>query len=189
MEDRKIELLVKIEEEDYVRINYNFCMRKVKKSFKQLEGMAIFFIFGCLILTAAFIAFSLGTIATQVAHSVNHTREFPFRFVIFLAIVTIFIIIIQRNIKKASRKTYQNNKIIHIEQKYIFSGEGIQISSECTNAKLPWDRVERVEINKYAYEVFYTINQAYLIPKRIFKDSNEENCFKEMLNFNLPGER
>lgn len=90
----------------------------------------------------------------------------------------------ERRVKKVLREG--NNENIYIKRKIVLSDEGILEKSSIGESYLNWDKVGKIEeTNEYIY-VYISSVSAHIIPKRVFKDKNEEEMFiRELSKHNV----
>jgi hypothetical protein len=79
------------------------------------------------------------------------------------------------------RKMPDENGEILGEKTYIFSDDGLKQISENSESFTKWNGIKSIEENKKYIFLFVDKIAAYIIPKKVFKDSNEINIFLDFV--------
>lgn len=80
-----------------------------------------------------------------------------------------------RRVKKMLKEG--NNDNIYIKRMIILSDKGILEKSDLGESNISWDKVGKVEETEENIYIYISSMSAHIIPKRVFKDKNEEQVF------------
>lgn len=162
-----MELQVRLEYEDY----YKFNKECFKKTFK--------------------IAFIVWGVATVIAvHDffvkVSSSAKVNVYSLILVGGAILLFMLFFLSIKSNTKKIFESDAVIKLTYTYQISDDMIEVTSERGYLKLSWQDINRVIFCKSFYAFFTSATQAYIIPKRVFKNNNEEQRLVQIILRCLP---
>ena len=85
------------------------------------------------------------------------------------------------------RRYFRGDPKYREEYNLTFSDDGIQFKTQNINSSIRWSLYTRVIENDSFYIMVYgkNIHSLSIIPKRVFRDSQQETSFREMLRRNI----
>lgn len=183
-----MELNVKINLDDYQDFNKHYVLREFKSKFKGFNNLIVKYV---LLFFAILIVVSIFGISDNSVIEQDASKKSYFPVSIFIALIVILCIVVafRIGIRKSSKKYYESNALLGVEHKYLFCDDYIEISSENGYSKISWDKVYRVEVFKNYYGFFISNKEVFIIPKRIFRDFDEEKEFQNNIKWNKVGQR
>lgn len=67
-----------------------------------------------------------------------------------------------------------------------FSAEGIHFRTAHIDSQLQWSMYSRTLVDAHSYVLYYGANQFTVIPRRVFRSSEEQRLFDELLARHVP---
>jgi hypothetical protein len=67
-----------------------------------------------------------------------------------------------------------------------FSAEGIHFRTAHIDSQLQWSMYSRALVDSHSYVLYYGANQFTVIPRRVFRSSEEQRLFDELLAKHVP---
>lgn len=157
--ENNIKVDVKIELDDYIHSN-KIHMDKNNKTFKYVHTACMVCIFYSVI------------IALNVI--VGNGAAVPgFMYIAAPAIPLFYFIGLPMLSKSAARKAMESNRLLRNTQYYTFDSVGIEVSSVSGNAFIRWSDLYKTYEDKKMFALYISMQEAYVIPKRCFTNSND----------------
>jgi YcxB-like protein len=85
----------------------------------------------------------------------------------------------------STKRQLASNKSLNQEHHYIFSYDGIVITTATSSSRTGWDIFREAFETKHNFILFISLNQMYIIPKRCFQQDNQIEQFKAILKDKL----
>jgi hypothetical protein len=88
----------------------------------------------------------------------------------------------------APRRYFRGDRRLHDRHEMFFTEEGITVKSRQAEVRLAWSLYTRVIEGEQFFCLVYGegIRTGTIIPKRAFRDRQDENAFRELLSRHLP---
>ena len=67
-----------------------------------------------------------------------------------------------------------------------FSAEGIHFRTKHIDSQLQWNLYSRALVDAHSYVLYYGANQFTVIPRRVFRSSEEQRLFDQLLDKHVP---
>lgn len=80
---------------------------------------------------------------------------------------------------------YKNTSKFHEAYTLIFSEDAIYFKTDSIDSELQWDVYSELWHNDNFYYLIQGVRMYTLIPKRVFKDSDEQEAFEELVQSKL----
>lgn len=143
----------KLEEQDFIKANFNFFWGKWQNKLLLLVCFVIVFLGGWLV------------IMTGIRDvTMNH----------FYFLVPVLIpVILPLTIWFQSKKTYANLQEFQRNYRYVFTTTGYQVQDEKSSSQMTWESIQKVEETKEAFHLFFRKNLFSIVPKKHIEDSED----------------
>ena len=87
---------------------------------------------------------------------------------IFYIVLTVSFLLSPRRLKKIWLKQYNSNKLLHKEQTYTITPDGIEGFSDNGFTNLKWNDLHAFKETKECFMIFLSDRQVYYLPKKYF---------------------
>jgi hypothetical protein len=136
-------------------------------------------------LTAFLLLFSVGMMVFAFAQPAQDWRN------TFLIIGVVFLLITLGSlglerivVKQMAKQVFRDSPHVRYPQTYAFEDENLTITGELFDANLKWQALLEAAETDTDFFLFITKDQAYILPKRVFK-ANEEPLLRSFLKNKL----
>jgi tetratricopeptide (TPR) repeat protein len=97
-------------------------------------------------------------------------------------VFTIMFVLIFVSLYFVSKKSFKNDKLIQKEHDYLFSADGIKISSVNSTLDVKWDELFKHIETKSSFFIYASPQKAFIIPKRLL---SEIETLRTILEINI----
>jgi len=85
----------------------------------------------------------------------------------------------------SAKRSYKSHKLLQAEIKYVFSSNGIDITSEYGQSLVTWDKIYKVRKFKQMVAIYVSDKLALLIPKKWFCSAEDIAMFEGMVELHI----
>lgn len=84
-----------------------------------------------------------------------------------------------------ARKIFKQQKSLQIPFEVVVSKEGVHVSNEIGEAKIPWDNFQKWKENKNLFLIYHSDVLFQMLPKRLFGSIEKQASFRKTLTLNI----
>ncbi len=116
------------------------------------------------------------------ALSGNPPSRFPYLLVGSLVYLALYFFVF---VPWRARSLFRRQKVLHVPFRIEADGDGLVISSELGEVRLPWGILRNWKESRRLFLIYHADGLFHLIPKRLFASFEEIEAFRGLLNRNL----
>lgn len=151
-----ISIKVDLTEEDIYSFQKAYILKNMSPVFIIIIGIFLFAFVANTISAITREAFSIGALLPAIGP---------------LIMVVVFVVIIPVSVKKSSKSLLDTNKLLQKTNYYTIGNEGVEISTESSNAIIKWSELYKAIEVKDSFLFYLSERQSYVIPKRYLAEN------------------